>query len=144
MKVHIKRINNTTPLPLYQTKGSVAFDIAAATNITIPPQSLGFIPTGLIIETPPGYMLMLASRSSTPKKKGLLIPHGIGIVDQDYCGEEDELSIQVFNFTKENVEVKAGERIAQGLFVRVEKAEWQEVQTMNKKSRGGFGSTGLI
>ena len=95
----------------------------------------------LLSKLPPGYMLMVCLRSSTPRKLGLLMPQGVGIVDNDYCGEEDELKIQVYNFTDEVVKVERGSRIAQGIFVRVGTAEWNEVEQMSAASRGGFGST---
>lgn len=142
MKVKIKRIDKSLPLPIYETKGSVGFDLLARKMVTIKPKEIGLIPANVIIETPAGYMLMLASRSSTPKKKGLLTPHGVGIIDVDYSGEKDELLIQVYNFSEKDVTIKKGEKIAQGVFVRVDKAEFIEVEKMNPKSRGGFGSTG--
>ena len=85
---------------------------------------------------------MLVSRSSTPRKKGLTKPHSIGIIDQDYCGETDELKIQVYNFTDSPVVINKGDRIAQGIFVPVVKAKFLEVDSHNQESRGGFGSTG--
>ncbi|MBP6859720.1 MAG: dUTP diphosphatase [Candidatus Magasanikbacteria bacterium] len=142
MQVNIKRIDTSLPLPEYQTSGAVAFDLYSRLDMTIGPKSLGLIPTNLIIETPKGYMLMLASRSSTPKKKGLLVPHGVGIIDQDYCGEKDELLLQVFNFTDQEVAVAKGERMGQGVFVRIEQGQWQEVTEMTGPTRGGFGTTG--
>ena len=143
MRIQIKRINLSLPLPEYKTKGAAAFDLYARDDITIKPQSLGYIPTNLIIKTPPGYVLLMASRSSTPKR-GLIIPHGIGIVDADYCGDEDELKCQVYNITKKSVHIKRGDRIGQALFVKLGRMkEWKEKTTMNKKSRGGFGSTGI-
>lgn len=81
-------------------------------------------------------------RSSTPAKKRLMKPHGIGILDNDYCGEEDEMIIQVYNFSDTAIEVKRGERIAQAMLVKTERAEWMEVDKMDEVSRGGFGSTG--
>ena len=87
-------------------------------------------------------MLVLASRSSTPRKKGLMPPHGIGVVDLDYHGPEDELGIQVYNFSNEEVVIKRGEKIAQGIFVRVDKFEFEESEgNLKDVSRGGFGST---
>ena len=142
MEIKIKRIDKDMPLPEYQTAGSVAFDLYAREKMTIAPSSLGFIPTNLIIETPPGYMLTVVPRSSTPKRKGLSIPHGIGIIDQDYCGEKDEILLQVYNFTDQKVEIDRGERIGQATFVKVEKAEWNEVENTEKPTRGGIGSTG--
>lgn len=142
MRVNIKRIDTSLPLPEYQTSGAVAFDLYSRIDMTVAPKSLGLIPTNLIIETPHGYMLMLASRSSTPKKKGLLVPHGVGIIDQDYCGEKDELLLQVFNFTDQEVAITKGERMGQGVFVKIEQGEWAEVTEMTGPTRGGFGTTG--
>lgn len=141
MKVRIKRIDKELPLPVYQTNGSVGFDIYSRETITIQPKEVAIVPSNLIVETPEGYMLMLALRSSTPRKKGLLKPHGIGIIDNDYCGEKDEIGIQVYNFTDKPVVVERGERIAQGIFVKIDKFKWEEQNTMGN-SRGGFGSTG--
>jgi len=142
MQIKIKRIEKDLPLPEYQTPGSVAFDLYSRKDMTIEPKSLGFIPTNLIIKTPPGYALIIVPRSSTPKRKGLSIPHGIGIIDQDYCGEDDELLLQVYNFTNEEVKVERGERVGQAVFLPIEKAEWIEVDQMSSESRGGYGSTG--
>jgi dUTP pyrophosphatase len=144
MKVKIKRIDTSLPLPEYQTSGAVAFDLYSRVDMTIAPKSLGLIPTNIIVEIPKGYMLMLASRSSTPKKKGLLVPHGVGIIDQDYCGEKDELLLQVFNFTDQDVPIAKGERMGQAVFVRIDQGEWEEVTEMTEKNRGGFGTTGQI
>lgn len=139
--VNIKRIDPDLPLPAYATNGSVGFDVLCREDMEIAPHSLGLIPGNVIVETPPGYMLMLALRSSTPRRKGLLVPHGMGIIDQDYCGEGDELLVQVYNFRDEVVTVRRGERIAQGIFVPVARAEWHEVDEVGE-GRGGFGSTG--
>ncbi len=143
MKVAIKRIDKTLSLPSYQTKGAVAFDLCARQDIIIKPHTLGYIPTNVIIKTPPGHVLILAPRSSMPKR-GLIHPHGIGLVDADYCGEEDELMLQVFNITKKSVTVARGERIGQAMLVKFTRvSRWEEKSTMHKKSRGGFGSTGV-
>lgn len=142
MKVKITRIDKSLPLPKYQTKGSVAFDLYARTDIEIKAKEIALIPTNLIIQTPKNYMLLVAARSSTPKKFGLLKPHGIGIIDQDFCGPKDEIHVQVFNFTDKQVIIKKGERIGQATFVKINKANWLEVNEIKQKSRGGFGSTG--
>lgn len=140
--VKIKRLDQNINIPKYETKGAVGFDLAANENCEILPGEIKLIPTGLIIEVPDGYMLMAVSRSSTPKKKGLLKPHGVGIIDQDYCGPTDELKIQVYNFTKEPVQISKGDRLAQGIFVRVDRFAFDEVNEIRKEDRGGFGSTG--
>ena len=141
MHVNIKRLDKDLPLPKYETDGSVGFDILAREDTVVGARGLALIPGNIVVEVPKGYMLLVASRSSTPRKKGLLTPHGIGIIDHDYCGPEDEVKIQVHNFTDEDVKVERGERIAQGLFVRIDKFAWEENEEMNNKNRGGFGST---
>lgn len=141
MKVKIKRIDTTLPLPRYETDGSVGFDLVCRETCTVNEKSLALIPSNIVVETPPGYMLLLTLRSSTPRKKGLLKPHGVGIVDQDYCGPEDEVKIQVYNFRDEAVTVERGEKIGQGIFVRINQVEWDETESLEKSSRGGFGST---
>lgn len=141
MKVKIKRVDKSLPLPKYETDGSVGFDLLCRESAEIAPRSIVLIPANVIVETPPGYMLMVCMRSSTPRKFGLMMAQGLGIIDNDYCGEEDELKIQVYNFTDEPVTIERGSRIAQAIFVRVDKAEWNEVDQMTSTSRGGFGST---
>lgn len=142
MNVKIKRLSKDIPLPQYQTPGSVAFDLASSMDMIIAPRDIQLIPTGLIVSTPPGFMLMLSPRSSLPLKKGLTMPNGPGIIDQDYCGPEDEVKIQVINLTDKPVEVKKGERIAQAMFVSIARAALEEIEFIeNTESRGGFGST---
>ena len=141
MKVQIKRVDKSLPLPVYETGGSVGFDISCREDVVIPPKAIARLPSNIIVKVPEGYALIIALRSSTPKKKSLLKPHSIGIIDNDYCGEDDEILIQVYNFSDKAVEVKRGEKIAQGLFVKTERAEWIEVDDVKKESRGGFGST---
>lgn len=127
---------------MYHTQGSVGCDLVARVTTKILPHSLAKIPSNVIIKTPKGYMFVVASRGSTPFKKGLLPPHGIGIGDQDFCGPNDEYQIAVYNFTDQDVVVERGERIAQGIFVPIEIAEWEEVDNILDKDRGMFGSTG--
>jgi len=141
MKVRIKRVDRSLPLPVYETQGSVGFDILCREDTAIGPKSVGRIHSNVIVKVPEGYALVVALRSSTPAKKRLLCPHGIGIVDNDYCGPDDELQVQVYNFSEAPVKVERGEKIAQGVFVKVERAEWDEVESLSEKSRGGFGST---
>ncbi len=142
MKVKIKRIDQSLPLPIYETDGSVGFDIIAREDRSVAPGAIGIVPSNLIVEVPRGYMLVVASRSSTPMKKGLTPPHGFGIIDHDYCGPEDEIGVLVYNFSGVTVNVARGEKIAQGVFVKIDKFEWEEVAEMEGKTRGGFGSTG--
>ena len=88
-------------------------------------------------------MLMVALRSSAPRKWGVTIPQGVGIVDQDYCGPEDEIMLQVLNFKDKAVRIPEGTRLAQGVFIKVGIADFQECSDdLFGTSRGGFGSTG--
>ena len=142
MKVRLKRVDKSLPLPQYETAGAVGFDFLAREEKVIEPGKIQLIPGNVVVEVPEDYMLMVAARSSAPLKKGLLTPHGLGIIDHDYCGPEDEIKIQVYNFTDQAVTVKKGEKIAQGVFVKIAKFEWEEVEEMERETRGGFGSTG--
>lgn len=141
-RVRIKRVDPTLPLPAYATAGSVGFDLLCREERVIEPGEVALLPANVIVETPPGYMLLVTARSSTPRRKGLSIPHGVGVVDRDYSGPGDEVQVQVYNFTAAPVRVARGERIAQGIFVRVDAFAWQEAGEMDAPTRGGFGSTG--
>jgi len=140
MKVKIKRLDNSLPLPAYQTSGAVAFDLYSRLDLEVAPQTLERVPTNIIVQVPQGYMLEIKDRSSTLKRKGLLV--STGYIDEDYCGENDEILLQVYNISKETVKIEKGERIGQGAFVKIEQGQWEEVEKMSDQSRGGFGSTG--
>jgi len=142
MHVKIKRIDPTLDLPQYETDGAVFFDLLVREAVRVEPGGIALLPLNIVVETPPGYFFLLVPRSSTPIKRGLLIPNGIGVIDQDYCGDEDEVKLLVHNFTREVVVVERGARVAQAGFVPVERAVWQEVSQMSAPTRGGFGSTG--
>lgn len=139
--VNIKRIDTDLPLPTYATAGSVGFDLLCREDTEIEPRTIELVPCNVIVHIPDGYMLLISMRSSTPRRKGLLIPNGVGVIDQDYCGEGDELMAQVLNFREEAVTVTRGERIAQGIFIPIMRVSWNEVSEMGQ-GRGGFGSTG--
>jgi dUTP pyrophosphatase len=139
MKVKIVRVDKSMPLPEYKTEGAVAFDLYSRINETIAPGEHKLIPTNLIIEVPVGHVLLISSRSGL-YKNGLRM--NMGIIDQDYHGPKDELLMQLQNFTGQTVEVKAGDRLGQGLIVPMTRANWEEVDSIKEESRGGFGSTG--
>lgn len=141
LRVAIKRIDRGLSLPVYATAGSVGFDLLCRETVEVLPRQIVLIPGNVIVRIPAGYFLLLTLRSSTPRRKSLLIPNGVGIIDQDYAGEGDELQVQVLNFGDEAVEVRRGERIAQGLFVPVVRVQWDEIDEVGE-GRGGFGSTG--
>lgn len=143
MKLKIKQIDNSLPKPVYQTSGSVAFDLYVRIKTIVKPFIPTIIPLNVIIKTPVDHVLLLAARSSLPLKKNLIVANSIGIIDQDYCGENDEIGLQVLNFTTTDIIVEKGERIAQAMLVKISKTnEFEIVDKMSNDSRGGFGSTG--
>ncbi len=142
MKINVKRIDKSLELPEYKTKGAVGFDLTAREETVIAPFEVKLIPLNLIVKVPKGYGLFLFSRSSVPSKKGLIVANSVGVIDQDYNGEEDELKLSVLNITKKKVVVEKGERICQGIFLKLGVANFKEVKKMSVKSRGGFGTTG--
>lgn len=141
MKVKIKRFDKAHPLPERHTEGAAAFDLTAREAVEILPGTVGLVHLNIAVETPHGYFMMVAARSSI-YKKGLIKPNGIGIIDPDFCGDDDEIRASYYNFTDKPVLVEKGERIAQGVFIPIMKFGWQEVEKMDNKNRGGFGTTG--
>jgi dUTP pyrophosphatase len=142
LSARIRRLRPDVPLPAYQTPESAGFDLAASEDTTIAPGQVALVPTGLVVEVPHGYFLGVFARSSTPLKRGLMVANGVGVVDPDYSGPDDEVKIEVVNFTRAPVHVKRGDRIAQGLFIPVTQARWVEADEIRAASRGGFGATG--
>ncbi|MFZ6015785.1 MAG: dUTP diphosphatase [Patescibacteria group bacterium] len=141
MIVKITKLRDDVEIPQYQTDGAAAFDLASAERIVIPARTQALLPTGLVIATPPGHVLLLTARSSLFKKKGLMLANGVGTIDSDYCGPEDQLYISVYNQLDSEVAVEAGDRVAQGIILPIVRAEFEEAEAQGD-SRGGFGSTG--
>lgn len=141
MNVRIRRLDPSVALPSYQTPESAGFDLAASEEVRVPPGAVRLVPTGLVIEVPRGYFLGVFARSSTPLKRGLMVANGVGVIDPDYAGPEDQVLVQVLNFTGGEIVVARGDRIAQGIFIPTIQTAWQEGET-RAVSRGGFGSTG--
>jgi dUTP pyrophosphatase len=142
MRIRITRLDPTVALPKYHSAGAAAFDLASREPVTVAPGEVRLVGTGLVVEVPRGHFLAVVARSSLPIKKGLLVANAIGIVDSDYCGPEDEVKVEVYNFRDRPVEIARGERIAQGLILPAVRVEWEEADEATSPSRGGFGSTG--
>jgi dUTP pyrophosphatase len=141
MRVGITRIDPSLPLPRYATEGAAGFDFYCRETGGVAPGRIAAIPSNVIVAVPEGYVLIVALRSSTPRTKGLIIPNGVGVIDRDYCGPDDEIGILVFNTGDRPVTVERGERVAQGLIIPCAQVEWEE-RSLRAPSRGGFGSTG--
>jgi dUTP pyrophosphatase len=142
MNIRIKRVRPGAKLPEYQTPGAAAFDLAAAEDTTIQPGEVALVPTGLVVAVPPGMFLGIFARSSTPLKRGLLVANGVGVVDSDYSGPQDEVKVAVLNFRNAAVTIARDERIAQGIVLPAPRVTWIEVDELAAISRGGFGATG--
>lgn len=140
--IRIRRLSASVVLPRYESDGAAAFDLAASEDLEIQPGEVALVPTGLVVEVPPGMFLAILARSSTPLKRGLMVANGVGVVDSDYCGAADEVKIAVLNFRPVAVQVKAGDRIAQGMVLPAPRVQWEETADVPRPSRGGFGSTG--
>jgi len=141
MNIKIKRFDKELPLPKRQTEGAAAFDVTAREEVAIEPRAVGYVPVNIAVETPADHFLLVAARSGT-HKKGLMMANGMGIIDPDFSGNNDEIKVAYYNFTDKTVSIEKGERIAQALFVPIARFEWTEVDEMPNKTRGGFGTTG--
>lgn len=142
--MQIKIINKSNnPLPAYETSGSAGMDLRAfiEEEIVLKPLDRKLVPTGLFIELPEGYEAQLRPRSGLAFKHGISLPNTPATIDSDYRGE---IKIALINLSSENFTVKTGERIAQMVIAKHEKAELIRVETLNetKRGEGGFGSTG--
>ena len=142
--MNIKIINKSThALPHYETMASAGMDLRAnITNaITLQPLERTIVKTGLFIELPIGYEAQVRPRSGLAAKKGITVLNTPGTVDADYRGE---IGVILVNLSNEAFVIENGERIAQLVIAKHERAEWNEVDQLSDTSRGagGFGSTG--
>lgn len=144
MPVQIKVINQSSyALPQYSTEGSSGMDLRAniVSAITLKPLERSLVPTGLFLEMPLEYEAQVRPRSGLAIRQGLTCLNTPGTIDSDYRGE---IKVVLVNLSAEEQFIQPGERIAQLVFQRVEKAEWMEVKALEETMRneGGFGSTG--
>src|ERR1041384_3176539 len=139
MRLNIKRLDSTVPLPTYATEEAAGFDLAASQDVRLAPGQIALVPTGLVIEVPSGHFLAIFARSSTPLKRGLMVANGVAALDPDYCGPNDEVRIQVLNISGAEVQVKRGDRLAQGIVLPAPRVSWQEVRNLREGTRRGLG-----
>ena len=141
----IKIINKSNhELPNYETVASAGMDLRANISEPIVLKSLErtIVKTGLFIELPIGYEAQVRPRSGLAAKKGITVLNSPGTVDADYRGE---IGVILVNLSNEDFVIENGERIAQLIIAKHERAEWISVEELSETSRGegGFGSTGL-
>ncbi len=140
----IKIVNRSKhALPAYETEASAGMDLRAnlTKEIILKPLERYLVPTGLFIELPVGYEAQIRPRSGLAIKKGVSLLNTPGTIDADYRGE---IKIILVNLSNEEFVVRDGERIAQMIISKVEKAQWVEVEELRETQRGagGFGHTG--
>jgi dUTP pyrophosphatase len=130
-------------LPAYETMFSAGMDLRANLEEPVLLKSLerALIPTGLFIELPEGHEAQIRPRSGLAIKKGISLVNTPGTIDADYRGE---IKVILINLSKDDFVVNDGERICQMIISKHEKAEWIEVEELNKTDRGagGFGHSG--
>lgn len=143
-EVIIKIINQSeNNTPHYATPGSAGMDIRASLPgpVTLNPMQREMIPTGLFIELPDGYEAQVRPRSGLANKQGITCLNSPGTVDSDYRGE---IKVILINLSETAQVIQPGDRIAQMIISKVEKAKWELVQQLDETERGhgGFGHTG--
>ena len=142
MKINI--INKSShDLPSYETIASAGMDLRAhiEQDIILKPMERSIIPTGLFMALPVGYEAQVRPRSGLAAKYGLTVLNSPGTIDADYRGE---IGVILVNLSNADFTIKNGERVAQMVIAKHERAKWNPVQSLSETSRGagGFGSTG--
>ncbi|MFH1078602.1 MAG: dUTP diphosphatase [Patescibacteria group bacterium] len=141
MNVRVTKTHPGAVIPAYATADSAAFDLTAAEETVIPPGGQGLVPIGLVFAVPEGHVMHIFARSSTFGKLGLMLSNGVGVIDADYRGPNDEIRVLMFNPGQAPVTVPAGTRVAQAIIYPFPHVEFEEGPAENT-SRGGIGSTG--
>lgn len=141
----IKIINKSQhSLPNYETSASAGMDLRAnlTESITLNPLERAIVKTGLFIELPMGYEAQVRPRSGLAAKKGITVLNSPGTIDADYRGE---IGVILVNLSNEPFVIENGERIAQLVIAKHERAEWLAAEELSETTRGegGFGSTGV-
>ena len=142
--INIKIVNTSAnPLPQYATKGSSGMDIRASLDlpVTLQPLERTLIPTGLFVEIPNGYEIQIRPRSGLAIKQGITCLNSPGTIDSDYRGE---IMIILINLSSEEQVIIHGDRIAQMIIQKTERAKFEQVEFLDETERaaGGFGHTG--
>lgn len=146
MRVRVKRLPSAgdLPLPAPASPGAAAVDLRAAVagELVIGPGERALVPTGLVVEIPPGWEGQVRPRSGLAARHGVGLLNAPGTIDSDYRGE---VGVLLVNLGDSPFTVRRGDRIAQLLLARAEAVEWEEAEELagSDRGQGGFGSTGL-
>jgi dUTP pyrophosphatase len=141
LKVLIKRLDSSVPLPSYAKGGDAGADLTTTIDVTLAPGQRTLVPTGLSIALPDGYVALVHPRSGLAIKHGITLVNTPGTIDAGYRGE---IACILINHGTESVNFQKGDRIAQLVIQKVERADFVEVEELPGSGRGngGFGSTG--
>lgn len=145
MALPVKIVNKSQhALPSYETLASAGMDLRANIDedVVLQPLERAIVKTGLFIELPVGYEAQVRPRSGLAAKSGITVLNSPGTIDADYRGE---IGVILVNLSTEIFEIKNGDRIAQLVIAKHERAEWEETEFLSATHRGegGFGSTGV-
>jgi dUTP diphosphatase len=146
MRVRIKRLPaaRDLPLPSHASAGSAGFDLRAAIGeeVVLRPGERLLVPTGLVLEIPPGWEGQVRPRSGLALRHGIGVANAPGTIDSDYRGE---VAVILINLGESPFILRRGDRVAQLVISPVETVEWEEAETFEESGRGdsGFGSTGV-
>jgi dUTP pyrophosphatase len=144
--MNIRIINKSkNSLPAYETLHAAGMDLRAELDevITLKPMERKLVPTGLYMELPEGFEAQIRPRSGLAFKHGIGIVNSPGTIDADYRGE---IKVLLVNLSDQPFEINTGDRIAQMVIARHEKANWIQVEELNETLRGagGYGHTGVV
>lgn len=139
MKVRIKSLD--WKWVNYETEGACAFDFRCLNDEIFEPGDFKLVETWLVVEIPKWFVLMTSPRSSTYKKHWLIQVNSPWIIDNDYCGDNDTIKFPYYNLSWKQQILEAGTRIGQWTFVKIERWEFELVETMWNKDRWGIWTT---
>lgn len=142
MRVKIKKLHQDAIIPQYQTHGSAGFDLHAIEKCVLKAGSIALIKTGLAMEIESGFELQIRPRSGLALKNQITVLNSPGTIDSDYRGE---IMVVLYNHSQQDFVVNEGDRVAQGVIARYEKADFELCTQLSDTHRGsgGFGSSGV-
>lgn len=141
-EISFKKLDPQAIIPQFQTKGAAGFDFHALEAVELKAGEVTLVRTGLSVEVPEGFELQVRARSGLSAKAGVFLVNGVGTIDSDYRGE---IKIIMSTCLNKSLEIKPGDRIAQGVIAAVYQPKIVEVSELTETARGagGFGSTGV-
>lgn len=140
LEIKIKYVRDIKPIEVNEIGDWI--DLRAGKDMDFEPLDFAHIPLGVCMQIPKGYTAIIAPRSSTFKKWGIIQTNSIGVVDESYCGDNDEWCLPVFALRRTHIH--KNDRICQFRLVKkTEPIDFTRVNTLGNADRGGFGSTGV-